>query len=429
MLQNMAYRRELFILQSTLIKLAALDPNEDIEKIYITAQNLVRFGLEYYYDQIEKQKISKAFEHLKDIEKIDLPNIKQHLQHIRTSISPKDYFEKQLVVQEDLFPCKKKSINNVEKITNTEIIDIAQNKAKNSIEFYNKDFSDIYLSNIKMLFDSLGKLTDTGTYIYSHKNIKFFHCTFFNLNLSKIRFKSNLNFINCQFNGNTDFRDSVFEEDVSFQHSCFNGTTHFEDTNFLKNANFEHIESYGNAFLFNQYKLDNSGNNDIFKYIWSFKGAKFYSKVAFFRRIFPVRADFSYVSFYNTFYFTNCQFPLKTEVKGLKFFPQNISDFEISIRILRAALEECYCHAANDELLMWEQRATELKTQTIVDDEKEELLSARKTAAILGYSEASLRTMRSQYPDKIKFVKRANRVFYYKSSVYDFLKLTPPKSK
>ena len=108
MLQNMAYRRELLILHSTLVKLAALDPNEDIEKIYKTAQNLVRFGLEYYYDQLEKQKIYAAFEHLKNIEKIDLPNIKQHLQHIRTFISPKDYFEKQLVVQEDLFPCKKK---------------------------------------------------------------------------------------------------------------------------------------------------------------------------------------------------------------------------------------------------------------------------------------------------------------------------------
>lgn len=428
MLQNMAYRRELLILHSTLVKLAALDPNEDIEKIYKTAQNLVRFGLEYYYDQLEKQKIYAAFEHLKNIEKINLPHVAQILFKLRNYKSPKAYFEKRII--KDYSPLySKQNILNAAKITNSEIIEIAQNKEKNSIEFNNKDFSNVYLSNIKMLFDSLGKLTNQGTYIYNHKKIKFSHCTFLNLNLSKMRFLSDISFENCLFNGNTDFRNSVFEENVSFQYSNFNGTTHFEDTNFLKNANFEHIESRGYAFLFNQYDLDNSENNDRFKYLWSFKGAKFHSQAVFFRRVFPVRSDFSYVSFYNTFYFTNCKFPLKTTAKGLNFFPQNISDFEISIRTLRAALEECYCHEANDELLMWEQRATELKTQTIVDDEKEELLSARKTAAILGYSEASLRTMRSQYPDKIKFVKRANRVFYYKSSVYDFLKLTPPKSK
>ena len=429
MIQSTTYKRELLILQSTIVKLAALDPHEEIDKIYIIAQNLVRFGLEHYYDQEERQKIHRAFEHLKNIEKINLPMIAKYLKSIQDDVSPEDYFKKQLAIQEYVLPCNEKSINNVEKITNSEIIEIAQNKVKNSIEFYNKDFSDVYLSNIKMLFDSLGKLTNTGTYVYNHKNIKFSNCTFFNLNLSKIRFLSEISFENCLFNGNTDFRDSVFEEDISFQHSSFNGTVHLEDANFLKNANFEHIESRGNAFLFNQYKLTNSENNNTFRFLWSFKGAKFYSKVAFFRRIFPVRADFSYVSFYNTFYFTNCQFPLKTEVKGLKFFPQNISDFEISIRTLRAALEKCFCNSVNDELTMWEQRAIELKTQTIVDDEEEELLSARKTAAILGYSEASLRTMRSQYPDKIKFVKRANRVFYYKSSVYDFLKLTPPKSK
>ena len=31
--------------------------------------------------------------------------------------------------------------------------------------------------------------------------------------------------------------------------------------------------------------------------------------------------------------------------------------------------------------------------------------------------------------DKIKFVKRGNRVFYYKSSIDEFLKLIPSKKK
>ena len=70
-----------------------------------------------------------------------------------------------------------------------------------------------------------------------------------------------------------------------------------------------------------------------------------------------------------------------------------------------------------------------VEDETIIDDEKGELLSPRVTAAILGYSEASLRTMRCQYPDKIKFVKRGNRVFYYKSSIDEFIKLIPPKKK
>lgn len=96
-----------------------------------------------------------------------------------------------------------------------------------------------------------------------------------------MHFNSNVSFKECLFKGNTDFRNSVFKQNVSFNRSNFNGTTHFEDTNFLKNADFEHIKTNGYAFLFNQYELNNSQNDDWFRYLWSFRGAEFNSNVAF----------------------------------------------------------------------------------------------------------------------------------------------------
>lgn len=139
----------------------------------------------------------------------------------------------------------------------------------------------------------------------------------------------------------------------------------------FKNADFEYIKTNGYAFLFNQYKLDNSQNDDWFRYLWSFKGAEFNSNVAFFRRIFPARVNFSYVKFNNIFYFTDCKFPLKIEAKCFDFSPKNIPDFETSIRTLRVALEECYCNYAKDDLLIWEKKAYETSNKTIIDDEKE----------------------------------------------------------
>lgn len=430
-MQDTPYHREILILQSILTKLAAQNPNEDINLTYKLSQKLVSNAFSGYFEDYEKQKIKEAVTYLKEKEHLELPNIQNDLTQMLNNRTPtKDYFERNSSNGE----YRIRHIDSIEqkfakmpKMTNSELMAIAKEQKNTPIQITDKDFSDVFLENIKLLFGKSKYRENHDEYQY--RDIIFSNCIFHNLNLSKMHFKSNVSFKECIFNGNTDFRNSVFEQDVSFNRSSFNGTTHFEDTNFLKNANFESIKTNGYAFLFNQYELDNSQNDNWFRYLWSFRGAEFNSKVAFFRRIFPARVNFSYVKFNNTFYFTDCKFPLKIEVRCFDFSPNDIPDFETSIRTLRVALEQCYCKYAKDELLIWEKKAHELSTKTIIDDEKGELLSPRATAAILGYSEASLRTMRCQYPDKIKFVKRGNRVYYYKSSIDEFIKLTPPKKK
>ena len=431
MIQDTPYHREILILQSILTKLTAQNPNEDLNLTYKLSQKLVSNAFSDYFEDYEKQKIKEAVTYLKDKEQLELPNIQNDLIQMLNSVAPaKDYFERNIINREH----RKRRIDFIEqkfaktpKMTNSELMAIAKEQKNTPIQITDKDFTDVFLENIKLLFGKSKYRENHNEYQY--RDIIFANCIFNNLNLSNMHFNSNVSFKECLFKGNTDFRNSVFKQNVSFNRSNFNGTTHFEDTNFLKNANFEYIKTSGYAFLFNQHKLDNSQNDDCFRYLWSFKGAEFNSNVAFFKRIFPERVNFSYVKFNNTFYFTDCKFPLKIEAKCFDFSPANIPDFETSIRTLRVALEQCYCNYAKDELLIWENKAHELSTKTIIDDEKGELLSPRATAAILGYSEASLRTMRCQYPDKIKFVKRGNRVYYYKSSIDEFIKLTPPKKK
>lgn len=431
-MQDTPYHREILILQSILTKLAAQNPNEDINLTYKLSRKLVTNAFSGYFEDYEKQKIKKAVIYLKEKEHLELPNIQNDLTQMLNSATPaKDYFERGCFFPNHLVRDRtayiESKFTNSHKITNGDIIKIIKENKNTHIEIKDKDFSDIFLENIKLLFGKSKYKENHNEYQY--RDIIFSNCIFHNLNLSNMHFKSNVYFKGCLFTGNTDFRNSVFEQDISFNCSNFNGTTHFEDTNFLKNAYFEHIKTNGYAFLFNQYQLDNSSNDNKFRYQWSFKGAVFNSNVAFFKRIFPERVNFSYIKFNNTFYFTDCKFPLKIEAKCFDFSPNNIPDFETSIRTLRVALEDCYCNYAKNELLIWEKKARELSTKTIIDDEKGELLSPRAAAAILGYSEASLRTMRCQYPDKIKFVKRGNRVFYYKSSIDEFKKLTPHKTK
>ena len=417
-MQDTPYHREILILQSILTKLAAQNPNEDINLTYKLSQKLVSNAFSGYFEDYEKQKIKEAVTYLKDQEQLELPNIQNDLIQMLNSVAPaKDYFEQNIINREyhtqrrDFIEQK---FAKTPKMTNSELMAIAKEQKNTPIQITDKDFTDVFLENIKLLFGKSKYRENHNEYQY--RDIIFANCIFNNLNLSNMHFNSNVSFKECLFKGNTDFRNSVFKQNVSFNRSNFNGTTHFEDTNFLKNADFEHIKTNGYAFLFNQYELNNSQNDDWFRYLWSFRGAEFNSNVAFFRRFFPTRVNFSYVKFNNTFYFTDCKFPLKIEARHFDFSPNNIPD-------------QCYYNCAKDELLVWEKKAHELSTKTIIDDEKGELLSPRATAAILGYSEASLRTMRCQYPDKIKFVKRGNRVYYYKSSIDEFIKLTPPKKK
>jgi len=283
------------------------------------------------------------------------------------------------------------------------------------------DFSDNYLSDIKMCFDVIDNSMITHTRRY---NVVFKNCKFFDLNLSAMRFEMKVLFNNCLFVGNTNFSKSVFAQDVSFAHSDFIGTTHFEDTNFLKNADFRNITASGNKIFFSQYELKNAENYGIYDYTWNFKGARFNCRVSFFKRKFPEKLDFSGVTFGDDFYFTDCKFPLKLylQMNDVKFSPK-AKDFESSVHNLRIALEKSNHSIHREKLLDWENYAHNQKSQQLKID-GDTLITPKEAMVILKMTASTLKTIRSRDPERIKFIKKNNRVFYYKSSVDEYAKIT-----
>ena len=94
-MQDTPYHREILILQSVLTKLAAQNPNEDLNLTHKLSQKLVSNAFSGYFEDYEKQKIKEAVTYLKDKEQLELPYIQNDLTQMLNSVAPaKDYFER-----------------------------------------------------------------------------------------------------------------------------------------------------------------------------------------------------------------------------------------------------------------------------------------------------------------------------------------------
>ena len=142
-----------------------------------------------YFEDYEKQKIKKAVIYLKEKEHLELPNIQNDLTQMLNSATPaKDYFERRRFFPNHLVRDRtayiESKFTNSHKITNGDIIKIIKENKNTHIEIKDKDFSDIFLENIKLLFGKSKYKENHNEYQY--QDIIFSNCIFHNLNLSNI---------------------------------------------------------------------------------------------------------------------------------------------------------------------------------------------------------------------------------------------------
>lgn len=147
-MQDTPYHREILILQSILTKLAAQNPNEDINLTYKLSQKLVSNAFSGYFEDYEKQKIKEAVTYLKDQEQLELPNIQNDLIQMLNSVAPaKDYFEQNIINREyhtqrrDFIEQK---FAKTPKMTNSELMAIAKEQKNTPIQITDKDFTDVF---------------------------------------------------------------------------------------------------------------------------------------------------------------------------------------------------------------------------------------------------------------------------------------------
>lgn len=159
-MQDTPYHREILILQSVLTKLAAQNPNEDLNLTHKLSQKLVSNAFSGYFEDYEKQKIKEAVTYLKDKEQLELPYIQNDLTQMLNSVAPaKDYFERNIINREHRKRCidfieqkfakiskkpKKTKIPEMPEMTNSELMAIAKEQKNIPIQITNKDFSNVF---------------------------------------------------------------------------------------------------------------------------------------------------------------------------------------------------------------------------------------------------------------------------------------------
>lgn len=95
MYNDTPYRREILILYSTIIKLAAQNPNEDIYSAQTLSSKLARNDFRTHFSPQEKLKIKDAINYLKEHERLELPHIQNNLTRMLNNEAPiNDYFER-----------------------------------------------------------------------------------------------------------------------------------------------------------------------------------------------------------------------------------------------------------------------------------------------------------------------------------------------
>lgn len=94
------YEREILILRSTIIKLAALNLNEDIASAQTLSSKLTQNDFRTHFTPQEKLKIKDAINYLKEQERLELPHIQNNLTRMLNNEAPiRDYFERTFFLQ------------------------------------------------------------------------------------------------------------------------------------------------------------------------------------------------------------------------------------------------------------------------------------------------------------------------------------------
>lgn len=299
-------------------------------------------------------------------------------------------------------------------------------------KLYNEDKHcdlDLFYSKKTAFFDNIDFSQASPEEINKIMNLAiseifFDDCIFTNLNLSNKKFFRKITFNKCLFKGNTDFSNSQFEDFISFDRSTFDGIIKFNDTVFNAGVSFVEIHTKparGGYFYYRGDGIDYSKYPKYYENVLDFSGAKFETEVSFFGRRFFEDTSFSRATFYNKFWFSECNIGLKTNFNA-NFACDGIKNIDMCYRILKDVLsKEGYSIQA---------RTIERLEQKIIDKQNKDdllpsptkpntpnkhnsdLLTTAEAAEYLGLKINTLERWRSQFPNRLPFVKIGRTVKY-----------------
>ena len=250
--------------------------------------------------------------------------------------------------------------------------------------------------------------------------VEFYQCFFKDLDLSGTEFYPDLSFMQCEFSGNTSFEKCVFHNHTSFMRSVFNGITNFNNVIYEKTLGFEYIHTKpakDGYFYFrgDEVRID----ADYHPHSISFGNAVFETEVSFLSNQFLGDTDFYNAVFKNKFWFTNVDFGLKTNIDA-KFDCDGFKDIDKCYRILKDALmrKNYTLQSQAIERLEEKIRKKQSKESNLFADDKPEmkqssnLLTTEEAAEYLKLKPNTLERWRTQYPDRLPFVKIGRTVKY-----------------
>ena len=272
------------------------------------------------------------------------------------------------------------------------------------------DFSDVSNEEIK-------NIIDCGV-----PEVEFYQCIFKDLDLSGTGFNQKLSFTQCDFSGNTNFEKCVFHKDTSFTHSVFNGITNFDSIIYEKDLIFSYIRTKPakDGYFYFRGDADNNRHKQSYvDHLLNFAGAIFETEVSFLNNQFFGDTIFRNAVFRNKFWFTNVDFGLKTNIDA-KFDCDGFKDIDMCYRILKDALmrKNYTLQSQAIERLEEKIRKKQSKESNLLADDKPDikqssnLLTTEEAAEYLKLKPNTLERWRTQYPDRLPFVKIGRTVKY-----------------
>ncbi|MBR3677124.1 MAG: pentapeptide repeat-containing protein [Alphaproteobacteria bacterium] len=271
------------------------------------------------------------------------------------------------------------------------------------------DFSDISSEEIKAIIN------------YGFPEVEFYQCIFKDLDLSGTEFHPKLSFTQCEFSGNTNFEKCVFHKDTSFTHSVFNGITNFDSIIYEKDLIFSYIRTKPakDGYFYFRGDADNNRHKQSYvDHLLNFTGAIFETEVSFLNNQFFGDTIFQNAVFRNKFWFTNVDFGFKTNI-DVKFDCDGFKNIDMCYRILRDALMLKGYKFQSQAIERLEEKIYKKqgKESNLPDNNPEikynsNLMTTEDAAKYLKLKPNTLERWRTQYPDRLPFVKIGRTVKY-----------------
>jgi uncharacterized protein YjbI with pentapeptide repeats len=219
-------------------------------------------------------------------------------------------------------------------------------KNNKNIFYENKTFSSEWnlISPAESIMETAGMFRN-----YINSSVTFKKCVFKgNVNASlteqtgkttSIYFIKNVSFIDCIFEGDLNFRASVFSASCTFQGCSFLKGANFEECTFMQEAYFNETKYRDNGYFQNSVFMKKANwMSARFEANVSFQGAVFYNDAQLSNAEFQKYADFSVATFQMSCFFNYCVFG-KQVVFNSSSFSKRME--LVSTKIQKAEFRNC----------------------------------------------------------------------------------------